>query len=807
MKKQIIAVSAVVLAIILLVTSYFVFFRKSDDTDFDEFYRLSDEVKAAIGEIGEDTEIELRGYSESDAGWQDIYKSASCFASASKKVKVKTASGAGDVRIGSDGGEVVIAYGDFFETLYDGTRYAFNGEPLIANAILKCNAKPELAVEARAYSGYDIDGDIVTASGAPFVFKSLDRSEISLITVNNENGKYSVYQNDGSFYFSGSAAVAMNSETFSLITTNMRYPVSVGKMKLPEGRSWKDYGLESEADAAASYTIMSEKDSSGRYFLHTVYIGGLSGTKSYYYARYIGGLFADNGGESEMVVNLSKDIIYYISASVVTGSLMQPETAMMDPTLIKTVSSANDIYYIDDIRIDIPAAGINAHIRNMSAFIAASNLSANDNSALSKLMSDKVYAEDYSKYADGWTNHADIFGGFSSSDGGATYIEAVLARNAADGKYSVSVGLLRDEAAGAYLPRELYFTVSDDGVNYKQIGETLSPAQEDKTIKRYTLEFESENAVKYIRVCFDVPQVKYSYVVMDEIHVTAGGIDAQPSDSLSGVWRLVNPQSLIPEGRNFAYLDMTNFGNFVQSIASLKGDSVVACGIGKDGDAKELNTELLAKYGLDNPAKHFSFVYKGEITVDLYVSEKNENGNYYVYNTYYGVYDGKDMLITPDIICEISPSTAAWLDWDMTEYIAHPILSIYLVEISEMTFEFGGNKYDFRMGLDSDGSLASVRHGGKEYDVLSFKYLFQDVLSVYLEDKYTPGEGELGEEYLRIEIKAKTRDISLVFYRVSASKCYFTVDGSGGYYTTVESVNTVRDDVLKYLDGQTITRR
>ena len=66
---------------------------------------------------------------------------------------------------------------------------------------------------------------------------------------------------------------------------------------------------------------------------------------------------------------------------------------------------------------------------------------------------------------------------------------------------------------------------------------------------------------------------------------------------------------------------------------------------------------------------------------------------------------------------------------------------------------------------------------------------------------------ELGEEYLRIEIKAKTRDISLVFYRVSASKCYFTVDGSGGYYTTVESVNTVRDDVLKYLDGQTITRR
>ena len=46
-----------------------------------------------------------------------------------------------------------------------------------------------------------------------------------------------------------------------------------------------------------------------------------------------------------------------------------------------------------------------------------------------------------------------------------------------------------------------------------------------------------------------------------------------------------------------------------------------------------------------------------------------------------------------------------------------------------------------------------------------------------------------------------------MFYRVSASKCYFTVDGSGGYYTTVESVNTVRDDVLKYLDGQTITRR
>lgn len=807
MKKQIIAVSAVVLAIILLVTSYFVFFRKSDESDFDEFYRLSDEVKSAMGELGADTEIELRGYSESDPGWQDIYKSALCFAEASRKIDVKTSSGSGDVRISSGSEEVVIAYNDFFKTLYDGTRYAFNGEPLIANAILKCSGGEEIAVEARAYSGYDTDGDTVTSAGAPFVFKSLDRSEISLLTVTNEAGKYSIYQNEGSFYFSSSAAAAMNSETFSLVTTNMRYPVAVGKMKLPEGRSWKEYGLDNASDALASYTIMSEKDESGRYYLHTVYVGGLSGTKSYYYARYIGGLFVDNGKESEMVVNLSKDIIYYLSASVVTGSIMLPETAMMDATLVKTVSSANDIYYIDDIRIDIPADGINAHIRNMSAFIAASNLSANDNSSLSKLLSDKVYADDYSQYSDGWTNHTDVFGGFSSSDGNTTYIEAVLARNASDGKYSVSVGLLRDEAAGAYLPKELYFTMSDDGVNYKPIGETFKPSQDDKTLKRYTLEFESEAPAKFIRICFDVPQIKYSYVVMDEIHLTAGGIDAQPSDSLSGVWRLVNPQSLIPEGRNFSYLDMTNFGNFVQSIASLKGDSVVAAGIGKDGDAKELNTELLAKYGLDNPAKHISFVYKGEVTVDIYVSAKNENGSYYVYSTYYGEYDGKDMLITPDVICEISPDTASWLEWDITEYIAHPILSIYLVEISDMSFEFGGNKYDFCMGLDSDGNLASVRYNGKEYDVLSFKYLFQDVLSVYLADKYTPGEDELGEEYLRIEIHAKSRDISLVFYRVSASKCYFTVDGTGGYYTTVESVNTVRDDVLKYLDGQTISRR
>lgn len=810
MKKQIITVVAVALAALLLFGAYSIFFKDdgiSESTD--SFYALDADVKTALGKLDRKTEIILSGYNADNDYWVILSTFAASIEAASKKISLSTEEkeGDGSVIVAVGDSRTEIPFADFYKKLYDGTYYAFDGESLICNAIFSLAGSDTMQISLRALDGYDTDGDTVTTTGYPFMFQSLDRSSISFLTIDNSFGSYSIYQQDGSFYFSDSKLVSYDDEAFSMLTTECRYPVSLGKMTVPEGRSFADYKLDTKDNATASYSLMTAADSSGRYFLHTVYIGALASTGNFYYARYIGGLFepSENEGESDkMIRNLSKDFIYLVSASDVSSTLLLPSTDFMTATLVYGVSSTNDALTIKDIHIDYIKEGITAFVRNMTAFNAASNLSTNNTSMLTKVICDKTFASDYSSYDTVWSDNTAVFGGFTSSDGKSTYIEAALAKYAKDGNYRIVFGLLRDEANGAYLPQSVKITVSSDGINYfAPESSSLTPSQNDKEVKKYTLEFTSEERVKYVRIRFDVPQTANTYVVFDEIRIYASDEDAQPTDSVSGIWRLTRPEQYIDDGRNFAYLDSTNFSDLIYSLATLTGDSVVACGISENGNPDKLDAEKLAKYGLDDPEKHYSYVYNG-ITSDLYVSASDGNGNYYVYSVISGESDGQSVRFCTDVICKLSVADFSWLDWKFVELLDHSLLSMYITEIDEMSISFEGKDYVFLPKLNSDDDIEKVMWDGQALDVKSFKYLYQSILSIYMQDEYVPSEGDEPREYLRIGIKSDSRSPVIVFYRVSASKCYFTVDGQGSYYALVEDVNVVINNVLKYIDGQEV---
>lgn len=812
MKKQIIVIASVALAAVLLFTSYVVFFKDDGIEEVgDPFYTLTEEVKNALAETDSDVAITLCGYDGDDENWERIYLFAQAIAAADRDIELETdeeASFSG-VRIEANGSSKEIAKDDFYKKLYNGTEYAFDGENLIANAVFSLLGKNGMEISLRALDGYDTDGDTVTASGSPFVFPSLQRNQISFLTIGNSHGEYSIYKDGSDFYFGTSRAVSYNSEMFSQLTTDCRHAVAYGKMKLPDGKSWKNYGLESKEDTTAYYTLMTDADSEGRYYLHTVYIGDLSSTGSYYYTRYIGGYFAPSkseGESDELIHNLSKEFIYFLPTSTVDGSIALPQTSVMKPTIVNAVTNNEQLLTIDDIRIDLYGDGISAVAKNMGDFNPAPNLSAIDASSLTRVISNKVSVSDYAGYSDGWHKHTDIFGGFTSSNGKATYIEAALARSGENKEYKVKFGLLRDEANGAYLPSSVTVTKSYDGINWHDIenGE-ISISHSDKTINRYEISFSDATTVKFIRIGFDVPQKSQTYVVFDEIRIYADGEDTQPASAIGGQWKLTAPTSHIKEGMNYSFLDMSNFNNFVQLMASLEGESVVDCGFGDNGDATSLKTDVLAKYGLDNPDKHFGFEYQGVIT-DIYVSKRNENGKYYAYSTFKGELEGQKINATTDVIVEISAETAPFLAWDIVEYLDHSLFSIYIVDITEMEISADGKTHKFDLSLNSEGGLGEVKYEGKNYDVTSFKYLYQSIIGIYMQDEYIPVEGETPEEYLRIKVHTETNSPEIVFYRVSSSKCYFTIDGQGSYYALVEDVNEAREKLFAYVNGEIVTK-
>ena len=190
MKKQIITITCVALAALILFTTYAIFFRDDGIEEVgDPFYTLSDEIKESLAEIETDVEITLKGYDGDDDGWEMIYRFANAIVEANDSISIDTVGGEAKVEISVDGKSEEYAYGDFFKTLYNGTRYGFDGEALMVNAILALCGKDKKEIAVRAFEGYDADGDDVTPSGAPFMFTSLPRSRISFLTVGRIHGQ------------------------------------------------------------------------------------------------------------------------------------------------------------------------------------------------------------------------------------------------------------------------------------------------------------------------------------------------------------------------------------------------------------------------------------------------------------------------------------------------------------------------------------------------------------------------------------------------------------------------------------------
>ena len=819
MKKQIITIVSVALATIMLFVLYSVFFKDNGiEVVEDPFYQLSQDVKTSLSELDEDVNILISGYDSADDNWIRIYRFSESIVSANRDFSLKVIdSSFKGVTVSTANGSKDIPFENFYKTLYDGTYYAFDGEALISNAILSLCGKDEIVISLRALSGYDTWGDKVTANGEAFMFQSLERSKIAFLTVENPSGKYSIIQENNEFYFDTSPVAAYDDEKFSAATTAMRYPIAAGKMKMPEGKDWSIYKLDKPENATASYSIVSTQDSEGRYFIHTVYVGTLAQRGeglSYYYARYIGAQYKSAGksgdlNDDELLHNLSKDdVVYFLSVDTVENAIMLRDVDLMTPTVINAITDNEELFTIDNVLIDYYNEGISAVIKNFSAFDSAANLASANGSNFAKPISNKLYSKEYSSYSDGWKNNLDTFAGFTSSDGNATYIQASLAKSSNDGNYSVELSVLRDEAKGAYLPSNFTVTISYDGTNWHSIENgIITPSQTDKTVARYSVSFSDDKVVKFVRIVFDVPKVSKSYVVFDEVRVFVGDEDAQPAELINGIWKLVSPSGYVPAGRNYAYLDMTNFNDFIQSIATLSGERVVACGFSDDGDATDtlIDKAKLKEFGLDTPARHYSFVYDG-IKCDVYVSAPTEDGKYYAYSTYSGDISGKYQVITTDVVVELSTTTAKWLSWNFVEFLDHSLFSMMISEIDRVEVSFDGNVYEFDLTADDARStITNVSYQGKGMDVSSFKYLYRSMISINMQDEYLPEPGQEGEEYLRIKIHSETYSPEIVFYSSSVTRCYFTVDGEGSYYALVDQVNKVRDNTLKFIAGETVT--
>lgn len=796
MKKQLIIIISVFLVAILLFVGYAILKPTSDidQTTSDDSYTLADDTASAAASLANKYTITFDGR-ETDITTSvtrdHIYMFAKSLAAANGNISIefndsKELSG---VTVTGQSGSKTVKYSDFYLYLDDGTAYATNAESTLLNMMLELDGKETVETHLFALDGYDTDGDTTAGNGGnAFLFPKLSRDDIQTLTINNKNGTYKVIRkqsgDSSSLVFAGAEFVGYDKEKFSQLVVNATYVLSAGKVK--DHKGFAEYGLEEDGSGNGSFTLVTTGGAA-----HKVIIGKLDPSGKYYYARYVG-----------------KDHVYLLPAADLNDSLLLPVGDYLTALLVYPITQTQDISSIHNIVINWFDSNVKLNAKQFSLISLSSNaapyqLTSSDgkktDTEVATLLSDKkMFTGTYSTWNDG-----SLFAGIKSSDKNEFYVDVCLINYATDGKYRLEFGMLRDESTGAYLPESMRVAFSTDrGETFKEIETTVAPSQSNKEYKKYTLEFESAEAVQYVRLYFTAPAGKY--IVMDEIKVFAGDVDCQPVDALTGSWSITDPISYIPEGKNFVYTDSSNFQTtFLQSIGTLVGDKVVRTGICDDPtDVATLSKSALAEYGLDAPDMAVSFEFDGWRST-VYLKQSSENGTWYAYSVIKSLKNDDEYCT--DIVAKITTETAEWLPWDVVDYIDHNLLSMYIDEIDKLTFTFGGKTYEFLLKKGDDGKLSGVTLDGKDVDLPSFRYTYVSLISMTIKGEYSPGDGEPAE-VLRVKVDGASKSPEMVFYRVTTSKAYYTIDGQGKYYVLLDTVNTVKYNVQLLSEGKTVSR-
>ena len=818
-KNQLIIALSVLVAAGLLLGSYFFFLREEEPLP--AFYTLSDTTVKQLEGIGGDITFTFCNRRESEIteeGEPYIYRILT-YAGLYDGVDVEfnSSDSFNGVKITVGGKTAQYLYKDFYVIReIDDTIYGFAGEKIFTNAILELSGKAVVELDVRPLDGFDKDGNDVLASGGVVMFPKVDRANISYLEVENENGKYLVYQDsDGTFYFDDCEFLTYNAELFASLLVDCRYVVTAGKLE--DRMDLSVYGFGTDPSLTCKYTLMTVPDSNGNFLVHQVQIGKKAASGSYYYAMYFGLLM---NSKNEVLETYANDRVFLVPYSNVEGNLIQPVETFFDAQLVNGIQDVNDIYEIEEVYMDFfyydeSKPDVHATVLNLPVLDFSANTSSNNSSGGDLLKDKKTFASSGLSYTD-WTGEKDsaYLVGLVSSDAKPFYVTAAVTNIASNGVYDCTFGLLLDSDNSnmpALLPDDVTIRYSTDGINFEKLvnhGLDFSNHPENK-VKEYTFRIESDMPVVKIEIGFEMPAVK-GYLVLDEIRIVADGEDAVPNDALTGLWRLLAPSAYIQEGKNYAYLDSTNFAEFLNGIATLTGDSVAKVGISeqsKDKGNDTIHTEMLEEFGLNKPAYRIAYLFDGFLT-ELFISAYDEEAQcYYVYSTITGdVYgEGKDVTFCTGLVARLSKETAPWLEWDLMEYMDRSMVEMYIYEIKELTIQIGEDEYTFRVNATGQ-EINSVMWGDKSMDIESFRYTYLSVVQLNARGEYIPADGDNPEEYMRIKIKTTTDEKEFVFYRVSSSRAYYTVNGTGTYYCRVSDLRNVATKLEQFIAGEKVGR-
>ncbi len=229
-----------------------------------------------------------------------------------------------------------------------------------------------------------------------------------------------------------------------------------------------------------------------------------------------------------------------------------------------------------------------------------------------------------------------------------------------------------------------------------------------------------------------------------------------------------------------------------------------------------LSNETMEKYGLDKYIIYYEAPYTIKTSANsddiqvtnsipnyLYISEKQEDGTYYVASLLF------------EIVAKVSASDFAFVEKPFTDWVNTTMMAVNIQNIESMTFNFNyadaKGEYLFELTTatqNNNTSVTGVKLNGKAVDVNAFKNLYVGVLSTYYEDDYSGEESvesilaDNSRRVLTITVKLRDGDLhTFSFYPYSPRRVLVSLDGGAYFYIPSSKVEKFYSDVQTVLNG------
>ena len=238
----------------------------------------------------------------------------------------------------------------------------------------------------------------------------------------------------------------------------------------------------------------------------------------------------------------------------------------------------------------------------------------------------------------------------------------------------------------------------------------------------------------------------------------------------------------------------TNYDTILQKLAAFYGIACVE--LGRTNEPIDPD-HLLEAYGIniDDPAYGIVYTYK-DITSAIYFSEPDENGLMYAYSQLF------------NLVATLSYSDVSFLDWDIIKFVDRPVFFKNINDIAQIRIQ--GQEIDETFILEGEGQdlIVTPKSTGRPFDpddVQNFRQLYKVLLSIHMED-YSPvtDTSELECMMTMTVVTDAGETIEYKFYPYSTRRCYYTINGSGLFYTYSDQIQKVLNDTVRAIKGEPI---